>query len=148
MPDSKGALAQHVAALQGILAKRKKPEPQSWDNDDDGLSDGDMQADTEQAKGEPATQTPPKKLVRRAVIKRPAAAGPSQTGSFSGSLAFPGTAHRAPLVYGNSKVYFGKHQYRLMEQIGDKVDKAYSFKVKDPKEVRKDLVQRLKELNP
>ena len=44
LPGSKGALAQHVAAMQGILAKRKNPEPSSGDDADDGLSDGDMQA--------------------------------------------------------------------------------------------------------
>ena len=148
MPGSKGAVAQHVAALQGILAKRKKPEPPSGDDADDGPSDGDMQADTPKAKGQPATQTPPNTPVRRAIMKRPAAAKPSKAGSSSGLLAFPGTAHRAPLVYGNSKVYFGKYQYRLLTQIGDRVDKAYSFKVKDPKEVWKDLAKRLKELNP
>ena len=52
------------------------------------------------------------------------------------------------MVYGNSKVYFGQDKYRLMERIGDRVDKAYSFKVRDPKEVWKDLAKRLKELNP
>ena len=147
MPGSKGALAQHVAALQGILAKRKNPEPPSGDDADDGLSDGDMQAYTPKAKGQPATETPPKKPVRSAIRKKPAAAKHSKAGSSSGSLAFPGTS-RAPLVYGNSKVYFGKDKYRLMEQIGNRVDKPYSFKVKDPKEVWKAVAKRLKELNP
>ena len=110
MHGSKGAVAQHVAALQGILAKRKKP----GDDADDGLSDGDMPADTPKAKGQPATQTPPNKPVRRAIMKRPAAATPSKAGSSSGLLAFPGTTHRAPLVYGNSNVYFGKDKYKMM----------------------------------
>ena len=148
MPGSKGAVAQHVAALQGILAKRKNPEPPSCDDDDAWLADGDMQADTPKAKGQPATQTPPNKPVRKAIMKRPAAAEPSMAGSSSKLLAFPGTAPRAPLVYGNSKVYFGKREYRLMEQIGDRADKAYSFKVKDPKEVWNDLAERLQDLNP
>ena len=51
-------------------------------------------------------------------------------------------------MYGSSKVYFGKDQYRLIECIGDKHDVAYSFKVNDPKEVWKDLAKRLRELNP
>ena len=79
-------------------------------------------------------------------MKRPAAAKP-QTSS-SSSLPFPGSKKRPPLVYGNSKVYFGKGMYRLMERIGDKKDVAYSFKVKDPKEVWQSLAKRLKELNP
>ena len=78
--------------------------------------------------------------------QRPAAAKP-QTMS-SSSLPFPRTNHRPPLVYGNSKVHFGKDKYRLLERIGDKQDKAYSFKVKDPKEVWKTIAKRLKELNP
>ena len=45
-------------------------------------------------------------------------------------------------------MYFGKGMYRLMERIGDKQDKAYSFKVKCPKEVWETLAKRLKELNP
>ena len=148
LPGSKGAVAQHVAALQGILAKRKKPEPPSDHDTDDGLSDGDMQADTPKAKGHPAIQMPANKPVRRAIMKRPAAAKPSKAGSSSGLLAFPGTTPRAPLVYGNSKVYITNHKYRLKEQIGDRVDKGYSFKVRDAKEVWKDVAKRLQELNP
>ena len=63
-------------------------------------------------------------------------------------MPFPGSKTRPPLVYGNSKVYFGKGMNRLMERIGDKQDEAYIFKVKDPKEVWKTLAKRLKELNP
>ena len=81
-------------------------------------------------------------------MKKSAAAKPSKAGSSSKLLAFPGTAPRAPLVYGNSKVYFGRHQFRLLEGIGDRNDKGYSFKVKDPREVWKELARRLIELNP
>ena len=67
--------------------------------------------------------------------------------SSSSIMVYPGTS-RAPLVYGNSKVYFGKTQFRRMERVGDRQDVAYSFKVKDTKEVWKTLAKRLKELNP
>ena len=52
------------------------------------------------------------------------------------------------MVYGNSKVYCCKTQFRLMERIGGRQDVAYSFKVKDPKEVWKTLAKRLQELHP
>ena len=68
--------------------------------------------------------------------------------SSSVSLAFPSTNRRAPLVYGNSKVYVCKTAFRLMEQMGDRVDVSYSFKVQDPKEVWKVLAKKLRELNP
>ena len=45
-------------------------------------------------------------------------------------------------------MYFSKTQFGLMEQMGDRVDVSYSFKVKDPKEVWKVLAKRLRELNP
>ena len=41
-----------------------------------------------------------------------------------------------------------KDKCRLVEQIGDRVDKQYRFKLRDPKEVWKDLAKRLMELNP
>ena len=62
-------------------------------------------------------------------------------------MVYPGTS-RNPLGAGNSKVYFGKTQFRLMERVGDRQGVAYSFKVKDTKEVWNTLAKRLKELNP
>ena len=145
-------LGQHVDAMQAILAKRKH----ATIDGEDGASAMDAHATTPSAKVQPPLaktppkeqppgKTAPKKLTRKASLKRPAAA---PMASSSVSLDFPGTSSRAPLVYGNSKVYFCKTQFRLMEQMGDRVDVSYSFKVKDPKEVWKVLAKRLRELNP
>ena len=68
--------------------------------------------------------------------------------SSSVGVAFPGTSRRAPLVYGNSKVYCARQPFRFMEQMGDRVDVSYSFKVQDPKEVWEVLAKKLRELNP
>ena len=144
LPGSQGALGKHVAALQGILAQKKQPPSNFDDEDEDEDEEGQGQT-PETKKKQPPTETPPSKHVKK-TKKRPAAAKP-QT-SPSSSLPFPGSKTRPPLAYGNSKVYFGKDKYRLLERIGDKQDKAYSFKVKDPKEVWKTLAKRLKELNP
>ena len=59
----------------------------------------------------------------------------------------PGTS-RAPLVYGNSKVYFGKDKFRLLVTIRDRQDVSYSWKMNGPKEVWQTLAKRLQELNP
>ena len=152
MSGKGSGLGQHVDAMQAILAKRKH----ATIDGEDGASAMDAHATTPDPKVQPPlAKTPPKeqppgktaykKLTRKASLKRPAAA-PME--SSSESLAFPGTSSRAPLVYGNSKVYFGKTQFRLMQQMGDRNDVSYSFKVKDPKEVWKVLAKRLRELNP
>ena len=62
-------------------------------------------------------------------------------------MQYPGTKGRAPMVFGNSKVYFAKNAFRL-KKIGDRQDVQFSHKVKDPKEVWKLVVTRLKQLNP
>ena len=130
------------------MAKRK----QATIDGEDGASAMDAHATTPSAKVQPPlAKTPPKEqppgktAPQKLSLKRPAAA---PMASSSVSLAFPGTSSRAPLVYGNSKVYFGKTQFRLMQQMGDRNDVSYSFKVKDPKEVWKVLAKRLRELNP
>ena len=151
LPGSQGGLGNQVAAMQAIL--RKKVHQPS--DDEDGHSDEEMAEETPTPKKQPKkaqpAKTPPKKPVTKGPMKRPAAAKPTSTpskASSSSSLAFPGTKHRAPLVYGSSKVYVGKQQYRLMECIGDRVDVAYSYKVQDPRVVWKALSKRLQELNP
>ena len=130
LPGSTGGLGNQVAAMQAIL--RKKVHQPS--DDEDGHSDEEMAEETPTPKKQPKkaqpAKTPPKKPVTKGPMKRPAAAKPTSTpskASSSSSLAFPGTKHRAPLVYGSSKVYFGKQQYRLMECIGDRVCVTYRY---------------------
>ena len=131
--------------MQGILAQRKQSS--GHDDDDDDEAETPEPPPTNPA-ATAAKKPVRKKLCKNGPLKRPAAAQSPTKASPHAHLAFPGTKHRPPLVYGNSKVYFGKGQYRLMECIGDRYDVAYSFKAKDPKEVWKDLAKRLRELNP
>ena len=127
------------------MAKRKQA---SISDEDDGDSPEEPLAKTPRAKVQPPEINRPPNTSALTVFKMPAAANPTSPTSIGrSSFVCPG-ASRKPLVYGNSKVYFGKTQFRLMESIGDRQDVAYSFKVKDPKEVWKTLAKRLKELNP
>ena len=147
MLGKENGLGQHVAGLKAILAKRKQA---SISDEDDGDTLEESLAKTPRAEVQPPqTKAPPKRPTLKGPKKRPAAAKPTSPPSMgsSSSIVYPGTS-RAPLVYGNSKVYFCKTQFRLMERIRGRQDVAYSFKVKDPKEVWKTLAKRLKELNP
>ena len=135
-------LGKHVAALQEILAQRKVAP---MDDEDEGSAVDSPDTKHPAKVQPPATKTPPKKPTKKGVMKRPAAAKSSARSS--SGLEYPGTS-RAPLVYGNSKVYFGKNRFRLLECIGDRQDVSYSYKVEEPKEVWKVLAKRLKELNP
>ena len=102
-----------------IFAKRKQPDPPSSDYDaEDGSSDGDMQADAPSPRVSQQHRQHPTSLSVWGILKRPATATPSKAGSASGLLAFPGTTPKAPLAYGDSKVYFAKHKYKLLEQVG------------------------------
>ncbi len=143
LPGSQHAVGKHVAALQAILAQGKQKTDVAETLVDD-LPDGDCpETPAKTTKRNPKTRKTPQKKV----MKRPAAVKGDKSSSTS-SLQFPGTQPRPPLIFGKSKVYFSEHKFRLMERMGDRVDKAFSHKNKDAKEVWKMVVKRLEQLNP
>ena len=64
------------------------------------------------------------------------------------ALAFPGDKKRAPLVYGKSVVYFSPGRYRLMKTKGDRVDVAFSHKLKGARVAWHNVCIELRKLNP
>ena len=74
------------------------------------------------------------------IKKRPAAATPPA----AGSLPFPGTKS-GPIYHKNVKIYTSQSSCNYRVQVdGDKVDKAFSFKVRKPKEVWADVAKYVK----
>ena len=101
--------------MQGILAQRK----QSSGHDDDD----DDEAETPEPPPKNPAATAAKKPVRKKLckngpLKRPAAAQSPTKASPHAHLAFPGTKHRPPLVYGNSKVYLVRASIALSSALG------------------------------
>ena len=85
--------------MPGILAQRKQSS---------GRDDEDEAETPEPPPKNPAAAAAKKpvrkKLCKHGPLKRPAAAQSPTKASPHAHLAFPGTKHRPPLVYGNSKV--------------------------------------------
>ena len=57
-----------------------------------------------------------------------------------GDLKFPGTAKKPPLRLPNASVYFAESAWRV-KKPGERLDKAFSFKLEDPRDVWKRLTK-------
>ncbi len=145
---------KRIKEMQEILArapkKAKHMHVQEERQDEGEIDEGEEETegqDIDEPRANPPKATSTAKKLKKAhkVLKRPAA--PPKHSKVP-EFAFPGTEPREPLVYGQSKVYFSRGRYRMLEHQKDRVDVAYSYKCTDPKEVWGRVVKRLMELNP
>ena len=79
---------------------------------------------------------------------KPHAAPTTTTKQGKHALAFPGEKTRPPLRYGKSVVYFSPGRYRLMKTKGDRIDHAFSHKLKGARVAWHNLCMELRKLNP
>ena len=101
----------------------------------------------------PAQKRPAAHISANGASKPPAkktkqAAPATTTQKGDKALAFPGDKKRAPLVYGKSVVYFSPGRYRLMKTKGDRVDVAFSHKLKGARVAWHNVCIELRKLNP
>ena len=69
--------------------------------------------------------------------------------SVKGSLKYPGTKTRKPMIVGKSKIYFNSpFMFRVKRHFLDKKDKAFSYKGCPPQHAWRNVVDFLKSCNP
>ena len=128
--------AKSVRAAQAVLQKALDNRKQAKeDAKEDCEAEGDeYESAATSSDAKPKSKCTPTPKTKKAALKKPA--------GLDAALPYPGTAKHPPQCINNFSIYTDvKNRCWRVKPRGERVDKPFSFKVRDPTDVWQDVLR-------